>query len=51
MKRRLQDRLQIPTDDFLGDAVGDGWNAERTLAAAVSLWNHHPLYRRRKIAP
>ena len=47
---RLQNRLQTAACDFLSDAIGDGWNAERTLAAAIPLWNRHPLHRRRKIA-
>ena len=29
MKHWLQNRLQVTTDDFLGNAVGDSWNTQR----------------------
>src|SRR5690349_19539199 len=51
MEDELQDRFQIPLDDFLGDAVGDCWNPKRPLTATPRLRDHHPSHRRRKIAP
>jgi len=32
MKHRLQTRLQSTTDDFLGDAVRNRWNAQQPRA-------------------
>jgi hypothetical protein len=29
MKHRLQNRLQVTTDDFLGAAIGDSWDGPR----------------------
>ena len=51
VEHRLQDRLQIATGDLLGDTVGDGGNAEHSLAAAISLRNGNLPHGRRKIAP
>ena len=31
MKHRLQNRLQVSTDDFLGSAVGDSWDVGGTM--------------------
>ena len=50
MKYWLQNRLQVTTDDLLGDAVGDRWNTQRTCAA-IRFRNIDPPYRRRKVAP
>ena len=49
MKHRLQTRLQVATDNFLGDTVAP-WNAQRARTA-VHLRNIHPSHRRRKVAP
>src|SRR5260370_35356730 len=35
MKHRLQNRLQVTTDDLLGAAIGDSWNAQRPRAPPV----------------
>src|SRR5262245_5293158 len=50
MKHRLQDRLQVATDDFLGAAIGDSWNAQRPRPAPWSR-NIAPAHRRREVAP
>jgi hypothetical protein len=50
MKHWLQDRLQKTTRDFLGDAIGDRWNAQRSRAA-IRFRNIHTPYRRREVAP
>src|SRR5580704_13779700 len=47
----MEDGLQIPLDDFLGDAIGDRWNTKRPLTASPGLRDHHPSHRRRKVAP
>src|SRR6476661_3678005 len=50
MKHRLQTRLQVATDNFLGDTVSHRWNAQ-WARTAVHLRNIHPSHRRRKVAP
>jgi hypothetical protein len=47
----LKDGFQISLDDFLGDAIGDCWNTKRPLSRPSGLRDHHPPYRRRKVAP
>jgi hypothetical protein len=47
MKHRLQDWLQITPGDFLGDSVGNSWNAQRPDAITIPLRNFKPPYRRR----
>jgi hypothetical protein len=49
MKHRLQNRLQFATDNFLGDAIGDRWNTQRTRPA-VCFRNIDPAHRQWKIA-
>ena len=50
MEHRLQTRLQVATDNFLGDTVSNRWNAQRPRSA-IHLRNIHPSHRRRKVAP
>src|ERR1700688_3850009 len=50
MKHRLQYRLQVTTNDFLGAAVSDSWNAQRPRTAPC-FRNIDPPHRRRKVAP
>src|SRR6266446_9336236 len=50
MKHRLQNRLQVTADDFLGNAVGNRWNAQWPRTAPC-FRNIDPPHRRRKIAP
>src|SRR5437899_2272591 len=50
MKHRLQKRLQVTADDFLGNAVGNRWNAQWPRTAPC-FRNIDPPHRRRKIAP
>src|SRR6266851_3193594 len=50
MKHRLQNRLQVTTDDFLGAAIGDSWNTQRPRTAPC-FRNIDPPHRRRKVAP
>ena len=50
MKYWLQNRLQVTTDDLLGDPVGDRWNAQRTCTA-IRFRDIDPPHRRRKVAP
>src|SRR6202043_2018926 len=50
MKHRLQYRLQVTTNDFLGAAVSDSWNTQRPRTAPC-FRNIDPPHRRRKVAP
>lgn len=50
MKHRFQDRLQKTTGDFLGDAIGNRWNAQRPRPA-IRFRNIHSPHRRRKVTP
>src|SRR5437899_5330968 len=50
MEHRLQARLQVATDNFLGDSVRDSWNAQRARPA-IYLRNFYSSHRRRKVAP
>src|ERR1700719_3068664 len=50
VKHRFQNRLQVTTDDLLGNAVGDSWNAQRPRTAPC-FRNIDPPHRRRKVAP
>src|ERR1700756_2138467 len=50
MELRLQNGLQISTDNFLGDPVSDCWDTQRAHAA-VRLWNIDPPHRRGQNAP
>src|SRR5208282_658202 len=50
VKHRLQMRLQVATNNFLGDTVSNRWNAQRARTT-ILLRNIHPSHRRRKIAP
>src|SRR5262249_460816 len=47
---RVQHRLQKATDDLLGDAIGDRWNAQWTRPS-IRLRDIDPPHRRRKVAP
>ena len=49
-EHRLQTRLQVATDNFLGDTVSDRWNAQRARSA-IHFRNIHASHRRRKVAP
>jgi len=42
MKHRLQDRLQVPSGNFLSDSVGNRWNAQRPDTTTIPLWNVDP---------
>ncbi len=50
MKHRLQDRFQKTTRDFLGNAIGNRWNAQRSRPA-ICFWNIDTPHRRWEIAP
>jgi hypothetical protein len=50
MKHRLQNRLQVTTDDFLGAAIGNSRNTQRPRTASC-FRNIDPPHRRRKVAP
>jgi len=50
MKDRLQDRLQIMTDDLLSDPIGDRRNAQRPRHA-IRFRDVDSPHRRRKVAP
>jgi hypothetical protein len=50
MKYRLQDRLQISASDFLSNAVGDRWNAQRP-DATTCFRNVDAPHRRGEVAP
>src|SRR6266853_5686015 len=50
MKHRLQNRLQVTTDDFLGAAIGNSWNTQRSRTASC-FRNIDPPHWRRKVAP
>src|SRR5271167_3640858 len=47
MKHRLQTRLQIATDNFLGDTVSNRWNAQRARSA-IRFRNIHASQRRKE---
>src|SRR5262245_4138101 len=50
VKHRLQTRLQVATGNFLGDPVGDSWNAQ-PARTATRFRNIHSSHRRWKVAP
>ena len=50
VEHRLQTRLQVATDNFLGDTVSNRWNAQRARTA-IHLRNIYSSHRRRKVAP
>ena len=50
MEPRFEQRLKIPADNFLGDAVGDRRNSQWSRSA-ICFRNVHPTNRRRKVAP
>jgi hypothetical protein len=50
VERRLQDRLQVASDNLLSDAIGNRRNTQRSRSA-IRLWNIDPPHRRRKVAP
>src|SRR5438094_8292528 len=50
VEHRLQTRLQVTTDNFLGDPVSDSWNAQRSRTA-IYLRNFYSSHRRWKVAP
>src|SRR5262245_5834346 len=50
MEPRFQQRLKIPANNFLGDAVGDRRNSQWSRSA-ICFRNVHPTNRRWKVAP
>src|SRR4029077_2325606 len=50
VEHRLQTRLQIATGNFLGDAVGDRWNAQ-WARTTICLRNFYSSHWRWKVAP
>jgi hypothetical protein len=50
VKHRLQDRLQVPFDNHLGDSVGDRRNPERPGSSSVALRDVNATHRWRKVA-
>src|SRR5262249_4788867 len=49
VERRLKYRLQVASDDLLGDAIGHRRYVQRSRSA-IRLWNVDPPYRRREVA-